>query len=96
MIMKSKQKKKMNRDWILLGITLIIVIVLLTFFPDRTEPVISTAQEYFIEMMIILPAIMVIMGIFSVYISDETVVKHYSKGWLSEQVALNKLLSAQQ
>jgi len=74
--MQSKQKKKMIRSWIFLAITLIIVAVLLTVFPDRTEPVTSTAQEYFIEMMIILPAIMVIMGLFSVFISNETVVKH--------------------
>jgi len=73
---QSKQKKKMVRDWIFLGITISIVVVLLTIFPDRTEPVTSTAQEYFIEMMVILPAIMVIMGIFSVFISNETVVKH--------------------
>jgi len=64
------------RGWIYLGITIIVVVVLLSVFPEKTEPVTSTAQEYFIEMMIILPAIMVIMGVFSVYISDETVVKH--------------------
>ncbi|MFE3845554.1 permease [Thermoplasmatota archaeon] len=73
---QTEQKKKMIRDWIFLGVTISIVVVLLTVFPDRTEPVTSTAQEYFIEMMVILPAIMVIMGIFSVYISDEIVVKY--------------------
>jgi len=76
---QSKQKKKIIRGWIYLGITIIIVVVLLSVFPEKTEPVTSTAQEYFIEMMVILPAIMVIMGIFSVYISDETVVKHLGK-----------------
>ena len=76
---QSKQKKKMIRDWLFLGITIVIVVVLLSVFPEKTEPVTSTAQEYFIEMMVILPAVMVIMGLFAVFISNETVVKHLGK-----------------
>jgi len=76
---QAKQKKKMIRDWLFLGITIIIVVVLLSVFPEKTEPVTSTTQEYFIEMMVILPAVMVIMGLFAVFISNETVVKHLGK-----------------
>ena len=74
-----KQKKKMIRGWIFLGIAIVIVVVLLSVFPEKTEPVTSTTQEYFIEMMIILPAVMVIMGLFAVFISDETIAKHLGK-----------------
>ena len=90
--MQSKQKKKMIRSWIFLAITLIIVAVLLTVFPDRTEPVTSTAQEYFIEMMIILPAVMIIMGLFAVFISDETVVKHLGKTSGIKGIAISILI----
>jgi len=89
---QSKQKKKTIRDWIFLGVTIIIVVVLLTVFPDRTESVTSTTKEYFIEMMIILPAIMVIMGIFSVYISNETVVKHLGIASGIKGIALSILI----
>jgi len=76
---QTKQKKKMIRDWLFLGITIVVVIILLSIFPTKTEAVTSTAQEYLIEMMIILPAIMIIMGLFAVFIPSETVVKYLGK-----------------
>jgi len=76
---QAKQKKKMMRDWLFLGITIVIVVVLLSVFPEKTGPVTSTSQEYFIEMMVILPAVMVIMGLFAVFIPNETVVKYLGK-----------------
>ncbi len=48
-------------------------------FPAKTDAVVSTASEYFIEMMIVLPAVMILMGLFAVFISDETVVKYLGK-----------------
>jgi uncharacterized membrane protein YraQ (UPF0718 family) len=88
---QAKQKKKMIRDWIFLGITIVIVIVLLSVFPTKTDAVASTAQEYFIEMMIILPAVMIIMGLFAVFISDETIVKHLGKTSGIKGIALSIL-----
>ena len=87
-----KQKKKMIRGWIFFGISIVIVLVLLSVFPEKTEPVTSTVQEYFIEMMVILPAVMVIMGLFAVYISDETVVKHMGKTSGIKGIALSILI----
>ncbi len=87
-----KQKKKMIRDWFFLGITIVIVVVLLSVFPEKIEPVHSTVQEYFIEMMVILPAVMVIMGLFAVFISDETVVKHLGKTSGVKGIALSILI----
>jgi len=91
---QAKQKKKMMRDWLFLGITIVIVVVLLSVFPEKTEPVTSTAQEYFIEMMVILPAVMIIMGLFAVYISDKTVVKHLGKTSGIKGIALAILIGA--
>ena len=87
-----KQKKKMIRDWLFLGITIVVVIILLSIFPAKIDAVTSTAQEYFIEMMVILPAVMVIMGLFAVFISDETVVKHLGKNSGIKGIALSILI----
>ena len=87
-----KQKKKMIRDWLFFGITIVAVIILLLIFPAKTDAVTSTAQEYFIEMMVILPAVMVIMGLFAVFISDETVVKHLGKTSGIKGIALSILI----
>ena len=76
---KEKQRRGMIRDVIFLGITLIIVIILLSIFPDRREAVTTASWEFFIEMILILPAVMVLMGLFAVWVSKEMVVKYLGK-----------------
>jgi len=77
--MKEKQKKVMLRDWGLVSITLIIMITLLSVFPEKQEVVITTSWKFFIEMIWILPAVMVLMGLFAVWVSKETIVKYLGK-----------------
>ena len=89
---QANQKKKMRRDWLLLGMIMVIVVVLLSVFPAKTEAVTSISQEYFIEMIIILPAVMVIMGLFAVFIPNETVVKYLGKTSGIKGIALSILI----
>ena len=49
-----KQKQEMMRDLIILGIILIIMLTLLSVFPDKKEIVFSTSWDFFIEMILIL------------------------------------------
>ena len=76
---QSKQKREIIRDLILLGIILIIMIILLSIFPDRKATVLSTSSDFFIEMMLILPAVMVILGLFGIWVSKNTIVKYLGK-----------------
>jgi len=69
----------MIRDYFLLVMTLIISVIILMIFPDRLGAVTATSLDYFFEMMMILPAVMVIMGLFSVFVSKEQVVKYLGK-----------------
>jgi len=75
----KKQKKGMLRDLILLGIFSCVMIILLLVFPNKQEPVIKTSWDFFVEMIAILPAVMILMGLFSVWVSKETVVKYLGK-----------------
>jgi len=77
--MKQKRRKSMIRDYILLGIVLIIAAIILLIFPDRLDTVTNASREYFTEMMMILPAVMVIMGLFTVWISRDTIEKYLGK-----------------
>jgi len=69
----------MLRDYILLGATLIVAATILLIFPTRLDIVTTTSWAYFLEMMLILPAVMVVMGLFTVWVSKETVVKYLGK-----------------
>ena len=74
--MKKKEKKGMLWDLIILGIISIITIILLWYFPDRKEVVLDTSWNFFIEMMLILPAVVIIMGLFAVFVPKELVGKY--------------------
>lgn len=76
---KQKQKKALIKDLILLGIALIIAIVLISLFPEKKEAVTAASMDFFIEMIWILPAVMVLMGLFSVWVSKDLVVKYLGK-----------------
>lgn len=66
----------MIKGYILLATTLIAAVVILWIFPDRVPAATTTAWNYFLEMIMILPAVMIIMGLFSVFVSRELVVKY--------------------
>jgi len=80
---KTEEKKKMRQDIIrgyaLFIIALAVAVTLLLIFPERKEAATSTTWSYFLEMIMILPAVMVIMGLFSTFVSKELVVKHLGK-----------------
>ena len=76
---KEKQRKGMIRDIIILGIAIAIAIILISLFPDKREVITTSSWEFFIEMVWILPAVMVLMGLFAVWVSKETVVKYLGK-----------------
>jgi len=73
---KEKQKKGMMRDIIFLGIAIVIAIILISLFPDKREVITTSSWEFFIEMIWILPAVMVLMGLFSVWVSKEVVINY--------------------
>jgi len=77
--LKKKQKRGMIRDWMLLGIILIIAILLLTIFPDKNEAVTNTIWDYLMEMVFILPAVMILLGLFAVWVSNEMIMKYLGK-----------------
>lgn len=76
---KKKNKKKMVRNWLLLVGMFIFAVILVIIYPDRRGAVFNTSIDYLMEMVFILPAVIVLMGLFSVFIPSETVVKHLGK-----------------
>ena len=69
----------MIRDWVVLGIVLTVTIALLSLFPDRSAAVTATSWDFLIEMMWILPAVMVILGLFAVWVPKEWIMKYLGK-----------------
>ena len=76
---KIKQKKSLIRDYIIMGAVIVAAAVALLIFSDKSGPVLSVSKNYFLELIMILPAVMIIIGLFSVWIPKEMVVKYMGK-----------------
>ena len=76
---KIKQKKSLIRDYIIMGAVIVAAAVALLIFPDKSGPVLSVSKNYFLDLIMILPAVMIIIGLFSVWIPKEMVVKYMGK-----------------
>ena len=77
--MKKDFKKTIIKESFAVIILLIISIILLVLFPEKIESVTSTAGNYFLEMVFILPAVMVIMGLFAVFVPNKLVVNYLGR-----------------
>ena len=76
---KQKQKKTIARDYIVMAAVIIAAAVTLLVFPDRSVSVLNTSKNYLVELAMIFPAIIVIIGLFSVWVPKEIVVKYMGK-----------------
>jgi len=75
----SKQKKNMLRSLIFLGITIALTAILLLLFPEKQDAVTGASVELLVEMIKILPAVMVLMGLFTVWVPREMVNRYLGK-----------------
>lgn len=76
---KIKQRKSLTRDYTIMGAVIVAAAVVLFIFPDKSGSVLDISKNYFLELIMILPAIMIIIGLFSVWVPKEIVVKYMGK-----------------
>ncbi len=74
------RKKALTLDYLLLLIFVIITIATVYFFPAKGTEIVKTSKKYLIEMVFILPAVMILIGLFSVWVPTQTVVNHLGEG----------------
>ncbi len=71
-----QQKKKNGNGIFPLILVLAAAGALLILYPENREPVLKASYNFFIELITILPAVMILMGLFAVWIKNEMVVKY--------------------
>lgn len=76
---KKKVRKDIIKGYAMFVATLFAAAIILCVFPSKVTTATTTAWDYSLEMVFILPAVMVIMGLFSVFVSKELVVKYLGK-----------------
>lgn len=73
---KTPWRRRVKWDWVFLVISFAAFGFLSLFFPERGSKALHVSWEYFKEMALILPAVMVLMGLFAVWVRRELVVKY--------------------
>ena len=77
--MKTESKTRAGKSFIGLALTTLLFLLVLKAFPSKSATILSTSFVYFKEMMVILPAIMILMGLFMVWVSKDVVLKYMGK-----------------
>lgn len=78
-VAREAGKKPGYREWLYLAAVLAAAAVLVAVFPGRREKVASAAGSFLVEMAAVLPAVMILMGIFAVWVPAETVSRYLGK-----------------
>ena len=90
----QKQTKTITTDVIVLTTMLAITVMLLVLFPERQTAVLKTAWAFSKEMLMILPAVLVLMGLFAVWVSRDMVLKYLGRSSGLRGVGLALLFGA--
>ncbi|MDZ7722194.1 MAG: hypothetical protein U5R06_05040 [candidate division KSB1 bacterium] len=90
----SVQSKRPWKEWIVLILLLIITAIVAILFPAHQSSILKESWSLGREMLMILPAVLILMGLFSVWISREMVVRHLGQTSGIRGVALALLFGA--
>ncbi len=88
----KKNKKNMRKDYITMAVVLVIAAVLLFVFPQKASSVLTISRNYLVELVLVLPAVMIIIGLFSVWIPDQMVVKYMGHASGAKGIILSLVL----
>jgi len=91
---KTKQRKETINSWLYFAASLAFTVVLLIIFPDRQTAVTKSSWQIFMEMIVILPAVMLLIGFFAVWVPKEMIVKLMGKASGIRGIGLSLLLGA--
>jgi uncharacterized membrane protein YraQ (UPF0718 family) len=72
---KQSIRERIRWDYVILFLLIPVFVILVIVFPDKGGPAQHVAWEYFKEMAEILPAVFIIMGLVSVWVEREFIVR---------------------
>lgn len=86
--------KKLRWDWTMLALIIPIAVTVSLLFPDRGARVADISRSFFLEMLYILPAVLILMGLFAVWVSKDVVVRYLGAGSGIRGLLLSMLMGA--
>lgn len=68
------------RGWLVLAGISAVAAVLLIAFPAQREPSFVAFWQFLVEMLLVMPAVLVIMGLFAVWVPQEVITRYLGHG----------------
>ena len=68
------------RGWLILAGVVAVAAVLLIAFSGQRGPSLAAFWQFFIEMLFVMPAVLVIMGLFAVWVPKEAITRYMGRG----------------
>jgi uncharacterized membrane protein YraQ (UPF0718 family) len=86
--------RRLSWDWKMLALVIPVALTVCLVFPDKGVRVAEVSKNFFLEMLYILPAVMILMGLFAVWVERDVVVKYMGAGAGVRGLLLSMLLGA--
>jgi uncharacterized membrane protein YraQ (UPF0718 family) len=75
----EEKRQSIIRDYIIMALVAALAAAILLIFPERSAPTLSASKKYFLDLLIIIPAAMIIIGLFSVWVPEEIITRYMGK-----------------
>ncbi|MDA3872258.1 MAG: permease [Candidatus Marinimicrobia bacterium] len=92
--MMKKNQNNSKKSFIFLSIVIFVTVLILVLIPKKSSIIMQTSYDYFLQMAMVFPAILILMGLFSVWISKEFVMNHLGKSSGFKGIVVSFILGA--
>ncbi len=92
--MMKKNQNNSKKSLIFLSIVIFITLLILILIPEKSSLIMETSYDYFLQMAMVFPAILILMGLFSVWISKEFVMNHLGENSGLKGIVVSFILGA--
>jgi uncharacterized membrane protein YraQ (UPF0718 family) len=93
--MKNNLKKQESKKgFVLLGVVIVITVLISVFNPDKSSVIMETSFDYLKQMALVYPAILLLMGLFNVWVSREFVISQLGENSGLKGIAVSFVLGA--
>lgn len=72
----GSKRQEFLRSWVYFALVGGVAVVVVWIFPERQDAVLTTTWSYLVELALILPAVMILLGLFNEWVPDEMVVQY--------------------
>ena len=92
--MMKKNQKNSKKGFLFLSLVIVGTVFISIWIPEKSSLILQTSFDYFKQMAMVFPAILILMGLFNVWISKEFVMVHLGESSGIKGIAVAFFLGA--